>query len=149
MPSWGRFAAALNVERVDSGVVALSTLTPFQTIPAGQRWIIRNLILRYIATATVGNRLIGIQLRDPTDLIMAEVRTATVLAASQTATYYFHPGSTRETAFVGAASGASLVMPMPPDLFLGAGDDLRILDGAAIDGADSVRALLHFDRLIA
>jgi len=148
MPSWGRFAANL-LERVDSGSLTGTALAaaPF-TVPTGERWVVYAIGVRWVSSATVGNRFVAYQLRDVSDVVLLAAQTGAAQAANLTINHFYTLGAARDAAAVGGVGGfSSIQTPFPGPLILSAGEDLRISDAANVDGAgDTARAALMFGR---
>jgi hypothetical protein len=93
------------------------------------------------STATVGNRQVIIAIRDENDVLVADFHAGAVQAASLTRHYTCGQGVYRETSFI----DGSIHMPMPKDMYLLPGWDLRVYDSGAIDAAadDMTVDVLH------
>jgi hypothetical protein len=151
--SWGRFAAnSLLLETADSGVLSGTALAaaPF-TVPVGQRWLLLSLILRYQASANVGNRTPAYQVRDAADVVVLAAQSSIALTASQHVNIFFQELLARDAANFGSVAGLMTINQIfHGPLQLDAGEDVRFLDVANIDGAgDSARGLVVFQRLAA
>jgi len=85
----------------------------------------------FTSTATAGNRQINITVRDKNDTLVADFHAGAVQAASLTRHYIAAQGVYRETSFV----DGSIHMPIPQNLMLLPGWDLRVYDSAAVDAA--------------
>jgi hypothetical protein len=152
VPSWGRYAAdSLLIETLDTGFVTATAIAaaPF-TVPVGQKWLLLSAILRYSASANVGNRLPAWQVRDAADVVILGVSSSLALTASQHINIFFQSLLPRDIGNWGNTGGLlSTNMIFHGPLELKAGEDVRFLDGANIDGAgDSARGLVVIQRLV-
>lgn len=86
----------------------------------------------YTATATVGNRLLTLQVSDSAGNDMFSVRTAAFQTASQVQHYSFQPGMFREGSF----SNGEIQVAIPVGVLM-AGWTLTVFDENNIDVADS------------
>jgi len=110
------------------------------TVPAGEEWYVVSVFATLVASATVGNRRMIVQVLDADDNVLASVPAGAVQAASATVSYNFASGLADQTSSVAGVLGTSL-----PSLVLGAGMKLRVADATAVDAAAddlTVRALV-------
>jgi hypothetical protein len=137
-------------DRADSGLLSGTAIAaaPF-TVPAGERWVVHAIAVRYITSATVGNRAVSWRLRDAADVVLLATMTGAVQTASQQINHFYLAGITRDAAASGGILGfASSQQPLPAPLVVNAGEDLQVLDSSNIDGAgDSVRVQILFQRV--
>jgi len=101
------------------------------TVPATKIWHLLLVGYTFTATATVGNRSVTIRIRDDADATLFETRQSTNHTASEVRT---------GTAFTGFGSVPGILSvieyaPLPSQLFLPAGFDIRVFDSNAIDAA--------------
>jgi hypothetical protein len=101
-------------------------------VPAGRLYKLEWAYAFLIATATVGNRQMILEMID-TDgsTVLALARAGAVQTATQANTYNFAPGAQRGAAFV----GSQIDVPIMPNFMLTAAMRIRIRDSAAIDAA--------------
>lgn len=102
------------------------------TVDSGKRWKVLWIWIEFTTTATVGNRNIYIRIRDDADDEIYIVIAKNVQAASAVEMYSALPGLGYE-ALEGKAGWHFL--PLPRDLILPGGYDIRIHDGNAVDAA--------------
>lgn len=98
------------------------------TVPDGEMWMLNWAHAILVATATVGNRVVTIDIEDGEGNLLIDIPSAANHTANNTEHYAFFQGIYRETAF---AAGA-IQVPIPKDLYLKAGYTLRIYDRGAI-----------------
>ena len=99
------------------------------TVPAKKIWRPLHLYAVLIATATVGNRQIKIDVRDDADVVIYS-ESGGIQAESLTHTYRFNfGGAPRERA---VASGTLQFIEMP-EMWLPSGFDIRIFDSISVD----------------
>ena len=101
------------------------------TVDTGQIWKIISIYTTLITDATVGNREMQIQVRDDSDDIILLLPANATQAASSTRTYSFFPGAP----WASSHFSNQLLVPIPFNLFLPPGYDLRIRDAAAVAAA--------------
>jgi hypothetical protein len=100
-------------------------------VPDGEMWELNWAHVILASTATVGNRVVCIDVLDEDGNILLDLPSAVVQAASATNHYAFFQGIFRESAFV----LSSLQVPIPRSLMLKAGYTLKFYDRAAIAAA--------------
>jgi len=96
--------------------------------PIAVRW----LHVLYTSTATAGNRLLSMTIKDAAGNTMYSIRAGTTQAASLARHYVFQPGIYRETAFV----NNEIQVAIAPGI-LEAGWSLTIADENNVDAADT------------
>lgn len=101
------------------------------TVPAGEMWKLNSMLITLVSTATVGNRQIVIEAKDPTGVMMGRMSAGAVQAASLTRYYSVMQGIYRESAFI----NGDIQVPMPVDTYLKPGSTLRVFDSGAVDAA--------------
>ena|SRR5688572_28054666 len=99
-------------------------------VPANTEWQVHSILLTYVASATVGNRQVALQLLNAADAVIDEYRPSVVQAAD--ATYVYKFGGVPQDL---AARDSNYVGVTMPVLFLTAGQKLRIYDNKAIAAA--------------
>lgn len=102
------------------------------TVPAGYEWIIKTIHVTYLSTGTAGNRQIAIRYLDDAANIIYMQRAGAVQAAGLTRYYQFAPFVSDLTSF---RDTDYLSTPIPNDLVLPAGYQVRVYDKAAIAAA--------------
>jgi hypothetical protein len=99
------------------------------TVPAGKEWLVCSIWAELVTTATVGNRVMRLEIQDDAAAVIFRRRTGSNQAASTTQEYVWIPaGASRE------ANGRH-EMSLPNPCILPAGYVIRILDEAAIAAA--------------
>lgn len=101
------------------------------TVPASAVWEIAHIWIEYTSTATVGNRLVAIEIQDSAADIVGRFTAGIVQTASLTRYYTFAPGVPDLTAF----RNTSYLSNPVPLLQLPASYIVRIYDIAAIAAA--------------
>jgi len=109
------------------------------TVPTGKRWDVKMVRGTLVTSATVGNRVLQIQITDGTNNLITMCKTASIAASSAgiVGVWENAPSSTSTTDIMtetGTSPSVSKVAPMPP-LLLAAGSVIRVYDFAAIDAA--------------
>lgn len=102
------------------------------TVPATTEWEVRSIFIKLVSSGTAGNRQITVQFRDGSDNVVMEMRAGIVQTASLTRYYQYGIDLPYQTTFV---STDLLLSPLPKDIILPAGYDIRIWDNAAVDAA--------------
>ena len=102
------------------------------TVPDGQEWQILWVYVQYTSTATAGNRQLTIRALSDGATTLMQVKAGSTQAASLTRYYTFAPSLADLTAF---RDTSYLMTPLMPTFFLSAGQQLQILDSAAIAAA--------------
>lgn len=105
------------------------------TVPAGQLWHILWIWAELTTDAVVANRQMEIQIEDPEDDTILQIRAGAVQAASLTYNYAFAPSladltALRDTTF--------LMTPLPPTLLLPPDFKVRVRDNTLTGGSDNV-----------
>ena len=98
------------------------------TVPADTAWKILWVWVELNTSATAGNRQLRVDFRDASDDIMLHVQAGMTQPASSGRAYLFAPCVPASIALV----ATQLYIPYPPDVWLTAGQDVRVLDGATI-----------------
>lgn len=120
-----RQSYATGIEALVSDAIADDSDKTF-VVPAGEEWELDRIFARLATTATVGNRIMQLQVTDGSDNPLYICRTAITHAASLTRNYQYGDLA-RDAAFVNDTAN----LPMPK-LVLPAGYKIRIFDEAAI-----------------
>jgi hypothetical protein len=132
-------------DALDSGLLSGTAIAaaPF-TVPAGERWVPRLVTVRWVSSAGVGNRLVTARFRDSADAVLAAM-VAPAQAASLTIHDYFTAGVFADEV---AVVGGSIILRLPQFFVMEAGEDLVVLDTAAVDGAlDTARVRLNYQKI--
>ncbi len=101
------------------------------TVPANTQYRVLAINAEYASTATVGNRLLAVQFRDAADDPFLRINFTVTQAPSLTVFYQLFHNAPKET----AVAETLLLHPLPNDLWLLPGFDIRIFDRNAIDTA--------------
>ena len=117
---------------------AVTTLTGTNTVTLPSAVYPRQLIdvhCAYTASATVGNRIIVLELVNGSSTVIFDFHTSAAITAGQ-ADYHidFIPGTYRETAF---DTAHSIQTPFAAGLIIPAGYTVNVLDSANISASDS------------
>jgi len=104
------------------------------TVTASSLWRVKMIWVELTTTATVGNRVMSVEIQDSAADVIFRIDAGAVQAASLTRHYAFAPWNSDLTAFRGASSNL-LMTPIPPDLVLPASYIVRVYDSAAVDAA--------------
>lgn len=102
------------------------------TVPDKTQWRVLWIWIEYVATATVGNRILQIDIRDPSDDVIYSVTAVAAIVAS--ATEYARAVPSDAIAAAETVAGFH-TLPLPHECILPAGYDIRIYDSAAIAAA--------------
>lgn len=97
-------------------------------VPTGRNWRQLMVSISYVSSATVGNRLIEIQLRDASNVVLFSARASETQAASNTELY---EGAINVVDQVVTAT--SIVHMILADFVMNGGFDIRAHDVNAID----------------
>lgn len=107
-------------------------------------WEISHIYVNLATTATVGNRILTVEIQDESSNVVYKVVHAVTQAASLTYTYEYFAGAPREAAVV----SNSLMVPIPERLRVLHGHSIRIYDSAAVDAAaDDMIVAIHYKEL--
>lgn len=102
------------------------------TVPIGSQYRILHGLVEYSTDPTVGNRQFEVHIRDENDVVVYRMEAGLVLAENITHRYILSPGlGIRDT----SAISETVLMPLPVDLRLNSGWDIRVFDSAAIAAA--------------
>lgn len=103
------------------------------TVPAATQYQILWIWVELTTTATAGNRQLCIEIQDAAgDVIAQAARVGTVQTASLTRNYLFAPAAADLLAF---RDTDYITTPIPPTLFLSAGQKIRVYDKSAVAAA--------------
>lgn len=109
---------------------ALNDSDKEMVVPAGKTWEVLAVFASLVASATVGNRRLAVEIQDPADAVLARISAGAVQVASATTGYTFAPGVADQAATVNGHLQTGI-----PALQLPAGCGVRVLDAAAVDAA--------------
>ncbi len=125
-------AISANIQRLRQ-LSDVATNDSDKTITAAQSEGFRILSgnVNLITTATAGARQMEVHVRDAAGVIVYKVSAGTTQIASLTHDYTLLPGGVRNTTLV----NSELIIPLPIDLVMLPGWDIRVFDSAAIDAA--------------
>lgn len=98
------------------------------TVPTGKTYLLKSVYSQLATTATVGNRIMVVQILDPSNNILYRSKDFGTQAASLTYSYMTAPGLTE----VVTGTNQSFAMP---EMILPAGWKLKVFDRAVIDAA--------------
>ena len=107
------------------------------TVPALTEYQVLWIWVEFASDGSAGDRQLQIDFRDSADDVIGQVRPGAVQAASLTRYYMFASSLADLTDF---RDTDYLMTPLPPTLFLSAGQDIRIFDNNAVsvNGDDMV-----------
>ena len=97
-------------------------------------------VITYVASASVGNRLVAVRLLDPSGNIMMTTFATTAITASQTSTLLLMTGQT----YLSISSPIVQILPWPVEMPALANSSMQILDTANISATDTVAANISF-----
>lgn len=125
------------------------------TVPANKIWEIKSVEATIIASATVGNRLLQIQINNDSPAILVGGKITGNISASVAGGIYAAQCATEGTVARGRIDGGSYgnnavqsVYNLPVGMRLTAGMSIRVWDTAAIDAAaDDMTVVLHYEEL--
>ena len=101
------------------------------TVPANTHWHVLWIRVVLTTTATGGTRQLEVAARDASDVVLLTIRAGATQIESLGRGYNFYPGAPLDSAFI----VDNINVPLPNDLWLPAGFDLRVRDNAAIAAA--------------
>jgi hypothetical protein len=97
-------------------------------VPTGKKWLIKSILIEFVATATVGNRVIAVRIQDAAHDVQYETRSDTITASNWL--------------FIEAIPGCNYgtlsnmrCIPLPNPCVLVAGEEIAVKDDNAIDAA--------------
>lgn len=100
-------------------------------VPTNAQWKLNSAFVTLVSTATVGNRVVTLEVQDASSNVIFALAAGAVQAASGTVNYSFSIGAPRET----TAVNGYLSVNCPGELWLDAEYTLRVYDSAAVDAA--------------
>jgi len=139
-PTWNRNATT-------------NTSTRTYTVPTGKIWSLRYLYNEIVTTATVGNRVLIVQVGNGTNVVWVSRITGNIAASSRGAIEIRFkesapltsatPGNTVDLA--AANSITQKIFDSAPEMIIPAGYTVRVWDYAAIDAAaDDMITVIHY-----
>ena len=115
------------------------------TVPDNEQWLISSACVRYIASGVAGNRLFVIKVFKDNSEQLKHLVPAIVQTAGQDFRYCVEQGTYRETA---VAQGV-IHMPIPANLWLKGGYEIRFTDNNAVDlDGDHIQMALQIERFV-
>jgi len=102
------------------------------TVPNGELWCLNFIFTWLVTDATVGNRNYRLEVKDADGNIMFYMSTGANTTASSTRRTAFIAGSVRDS----TAVDNQVVVPIPQELWLGAGWSFRVYDVGAVVAKD-------------
>jgi len=105
------------------------------TVPAGTEYQILWIWVEYASDGNAGDRQLQIDFRDDADDVIGQIRPGAIQAASLTRYYMFASSLADLSAF---RDTDYLMTPLPPTLFLSAGQDIRIRDNNGVSAGDDM-----------
>ena len=116
------------------------------SVQSNESWYLNFVYVTLVSTATVGNRLITLEVIDESSNVIISISAGTTQAASLTRKYGFLQGQYREVSFV----NDELQVPLPMSLYIPAGYTLRVYDSAAVDAAaDDMEVSFQVQKVVA
>jgi len=122
-PTWDSITPVLEAEET------LNDSDKTFTVGTDEEWMIISIWIEFATTATVGNRLICIEILDTTDDVISRISAYEIQAASLSKNYLFAPY------FVHRAAPANDYNTVLPDFVIPSGYDIRVYDINGIDVA--------------
>lgn len=98
------------------------------TVPNNELWKLCHACIEYEASATIGNRIITLEVRDENSNIIKEIQAGAVQFETTTVRYCFLQGICRET----LVTKGALQVPIPADMYITGGSTLRLYDSASV-----------------
>jgi hypothetical protein len=112
-------------------------------VPAGEMWMLNFAHAILVSSATVGNRVLSLDILDENGNLIIDCYSPANQAASATYHYAYLQGIYRETTF----TANSIQVPVPKDLYLKAGYTLKVWDkGAIAAAADDLTVSFQYKR---
>lgn len=142
----GRMLVPVITEPIPVNIVEISDVVLNEndkifTVPAGKQWKLLHAFASFTSDANAGNRRIILIIRNPADSSLWLARALNVQVASTTENYNFQRGIQEAT----EASATLHFVPLPLEVILPAGFDIRIRDENNIAAGDdmTVRMLVE------
>jgi hypothetical protein len=112
------------------------------TVPAGERWKLNHAFMTLTTSGVVGNRRLVMEVSIQ-GVLFGRISAGVVQGASVTRYYQYLQGIYRETSFI----NDEIQVPIPADVSVTAGAEIRIYDSAAIDVAgDNLDVRLSYQK---
>lgn len=105
------------------------------TVPARREWQVLWIWVEYTSDANVGDRQLEISLLDPANDEIGSVVVGATQAAGLTRFYMIGPALADLDAF---RDTAYLMTPLPPTVFLTAGESVRVFDNNLVSPGDDI-----------
>lgn len=103
------------------------------TVPDGKKWQVLSIFMDFTATATAGSRRIELFLRTANDDVFFNVFNSANITASQNRVLNWLPGAGLVT-----TSDDAYFIPLPSEVWLGEGMDIRIRTKSSVDVNDDM-----------
>lgn len=118
------------------------------TVPTDYQWAIFAIRAKLATTATVGNRQLVLQVRDDSDVVLAEFPAGATQAASLTYHYMFCQGVPYDSSVRAEGSDDGVLFAPFSGWILQPGWDIRVFDSAGVDAAaDDLEVHVTYDEL--
>lgn len=117
---------------------AISGIAPL-VVPAEEEWLVQGVLLRLVTSATAGQRIPAIRLFDSVGSLVFQIE-APITGNNSTRSIGWTVGATADDTITNYQ-----IVGMPPFL-LRAGESLRVVDSADIDGADGAQVRVTYLR---
>lgn len=129
--------ATLGASQLIGVDVPLATGLPANTaVPSGVEWQLQGAMMLFTSSATIGNRIPTIEIRDGSDVLVGRFGASVAQAASLSRRYSFGIGLSTD------AQNNDVLIPMP-QMMIPTGWVIRVTDLAGIDlSGDSSRTAL-------
>lgn len=101
-------------------------------VPTGYEYQVLSVWVEYAASGAAGDRQVVVEWRTVVDNIIGQQRAGVTQAASETRYYMFGSSLADITSF---RDTDYLMTPLPPGIFLEAGQDIRVYDNNAVAAA--------------
>jgi len=101
------------------------------TVPAATQWWVHSIEVVFTSTASVGNRQLALLIEDSATIQYFFMNAGLLQTASLTTIYVFAPGLPHQTALI----NTQLLVPIPPNLLIGAAGTMRLVDTNGVDAA--------------
>lgn len=111
-------------------------------VPNNETWKINWVHVTYTSTATVGNRLLKIYLRDTASTAVIDIHAGLLQAASLVVHYLCGQGVYRET----TTTNGEVHMPIPQDLYVPPGYTVQVVDENDVDSADTLSVTVQYKK---
>ena len=100
------------------------------TVPTGKQYYVMSIYVKVVATATVGDRQIAVEVLDTSSNVTDQIRACVVLAAGETRYYAFQPSAENMAAFIDTDFATAC---LPASWILSAGESIKVWDNNEVD----------------